>query len=220
MANVSIAVVDDHKIVRDGIRSMLDDQPGYEITAEAGNGKEIIELCETREFDIIIMDITMPEMDGIEATHVLSRKYPQTKILALTMLNKDQHIRNMINAGASGYVLKSTGRQELLKALDSLINNQYYFSDDATKSILSELVSPDVSSGQYSEEVHITDREKEVLQLIVEEFTNQEIAEQLHISVRTVDAHRRNLLQKIGAKNTAGLVKYALEHDLLNNGEN
>lgn len=216
MANINIAVVDDHKIVRDGIRSMLDEQPGYEIIAEAGNGKEIIRLCESQEFDIIIMDITMPEMDGIEAARVLTKKYPQTKILALTMLNKDQHIRNMINAGASGYVLKSTGRQELLKALNALINNQYYFSDDATKSILSELVNPNIVSAQYSEEVHITDREREVLQLIVDEFTNQEIADHLHISVRTVDAHRRNLLQKIGAKNTAGLVKYALEHDILN----
>ncbi|MTI87674.1 MAG: response regulator transcription factor [Balneolaceae bacterium] len=214
MSNIKIAIVDDHKIVRDGIMSLIEEEPGYKIVCEAKNGIQILEECEKQEIDVIIMDITMPKMDGIEATETIKEKYPDIKILALSMLNEDQHIRNMIKAGASGYVLKSTGKKELIHALNTINEDQFYFSDEATQSILHELVKPEVSKSKHNQNVHITDRELEVLKLIVEEHTNQEIADELYISVRTVDAHRRNLLQKIGAKNTAGLVKYALKNNL------
>lgn len=214
MANVRIAIVDDHDIVRDGIKILLEDEPGFEIVGEAKNGKEAVALCKENEIDLAIMDITMPEMDGIEATKIIKDKHPDVKILALTMLSEDQHIRKMIKAGASGYILKSSGKEELIKAINSIINGQHYFSDDATQSILKELVNPEVTKINDPEDINITDRELEILKLIVEEYTNQEIADELYISVRTVDAHRRNLLQKTGAKNTAGLVKYAIKNHL------
>ena len=214
MPDIRIAVVDDHEIVRDGIKILLEDEPGMEIAYEAKNGKEAVQKCKKNAPDLIIMDITMPEMDGIQATKVIKDNYPDVKILALTMLSEDQHIRKMIKAGASGYILKSSGKEELLNAIEKIMNGQHYFSDDATKAILQELVSPEVKSLRDSEEVNITDREKEVLKLIVDEYTNQEIADELFVSVRTVDAHRRNLLQKTGAKNTAGLVKYAIKNNL------
>lgn len=214
MANVRIAVVDDHEIVRDGIKILLEDEPGFEIVFEAKSGKEAVELCEKNEIDLAIMDITMPEMDGIEATKIIKENHPDVKILALTMLSEDQHIRKMIKAGASGYILKSSGKEELIKAINSIVNGQHYFSDDATQSILKELVNPVVTKISDPEDINITDRELEILKLIVNEYTNQEIADELYISVRTVDAHRRNLLQKTGAKNTAGLVKYAIKNQL------
>jgi len=214
MANIQIVIVDDHEIVRDGIKVLLEDEPGMDIIAEAETGKEAVRMCEKIQADLIIMDIAMPEMDGIEATRIIKEKYSDIKILALTMLSEDQHIRKMIKAGASGYILKSSGKQELIKAIKTIIDGKHYFSNDATQAILQELVSPEVKRVKEDDEVHITERELEVLQLIVNEFTNQEIADKLFVSVRTVDAHRRNLLQKTGAKNTAGLVKYALQNNL------
>lgn len=219
MANIQIAIVDDHEIVRDGIKILLEDEPGFDIIFEAQTGKEAIKMCTScdHDIDLIIMDITMPEMDGIAATKIIKEKYPDIKVLALTMLSEDQHIRKMIKAGASGYILKSSGKQELIKAINTIMAGQHYFSNDATQAILQELVSPEVKRVKDEDEIHITDRELEVLQLIVNEFTNQEIADKLFVSVRTVDAHRRNLLQKTGAKNTAGLVKYALKNELFSN---
>lgn len=217
MANIQIAIVDDHDIVRDGIKVLLEDEPGMVIISEAQNGKEAVELCKANDADLIIMDITMPKMDGIQATSIIKEKYPDVKILALTMLSEDQHIRKMIKAGASGYILKSSGKQELIKAIKTIMDGQHYFSNDATQSILQELISPEVNKVKEDEDIHITDRELEVLELIVNEYTNQEIADKLFVSVRTVDAHRRNLLQKTGAKNTAGLVKYALKNELFSN---
>ncbi len=214
MANIRIAIADDHEIVRDGIKLLLEDEPGFEIVSEAENGKQALSFCKDYEPDLVIMDITMPEMDGIEATKKIKDQYTNIKVLALTMLSEDQHIRKMIKAGASGYILKSAGKEELIKAIKTIIEGQHYFSDGATQSILQELVNPDVSKPKQPENVHITDREREVLKLIVNEYTNQEIADKLFVSVRTVDAHRRNLLQKTGAKNTAGLVKYAIHNNL------
>lgn len=214
MANVRIAVVDDHEIVRDGIQILLEDEPGFEIVGEAKTGKEAVEFCKSHKVDLVVMDITMPEMDGIQATKIIKEKHPEIKILALTMLSEDQHIRKMIKAGASGYILKSSGKEELIKAVNKIMDGQHYFSDGATQSILKELVNPVVSKVNSPQEVSLTDRELEILKLIVDEYTNQEIADELFISVRTVDAHRRNLLQKTGAKNTAGLVKYAIENKL------
>lgn len=214
MTNVKIALVDDHKIVRDGIKIMLESQPGIEVIAEASNGKEVLEMIKNQRIDLVIMDINMPEVDGIAATRELIEKYPKVKVLALTMSNDDLHVRQMIQAGASGYIMKSAGRKELKGAIESIMNGKHYFSDEATHSVMMDLVkgkgkstSPDV--------VHITDRELEILEHIVKEYTNQEIAEKLYISPRTVDAHRRNLLQKTGARNTAGLVKYAFQHNII-----
>lgn len=214
MANIRIAVVDDHEIVRDGIKILLEDEPGFEIAFEAKSGKEAVALCEENEVDLAIMDITMPEMDGIKATKIIKENNPDIKILALTMLSEDQHIKKMIKAGASGYILKSSGKEELIKAINNIISGQHYFSDEATQSILKELVNPVVTKVNDPGDINITDRELEILKLIVNEYTNQEIADELYISVRTVDAHRRNLLQKTGAKNTAGLVKYAIKNQL------
>lgn len=219
MANIRIAVVDDHEIVRDGVKMLLEDEPGLQVAFEAETGKEAVELCKKEEPDLVIMDITMPEMDGIQATKIIKNNYPDIKILALTMLSEDQHIRKMIKAGASGYILKSSGKNELIKAINSIMEGNHYFSDGATKAILQELVNPVVTKSKDDDEVNITERELEVLKLIVDEYTNQEIAEELFVSVRTVDAHRRNLLQKTGVKNTAGLVKYALKNKLFQNND-
>lgn len=212
MEKTNILIVDDHKIVRDGIKSLLDGETDFAIVAEASNGKEALEILEKQDPDLIIMDISMPEMDGIEATKAIKMSYPSIKVLALTMVADSHKIRSMIEAGASGYILKSSNREDLITALHNVKKGQVHFSDEATKAILEEMINPSLNKPLNFE---ITDREKDVLKLIVDEYTNQEIASKLFISVRTVDAHRRNLLQKIGAKNTAGLVKFAYENNLV-----
>ncbi len=218
MANVKMLLADDHEIVRDGLKTLIGSQHGLDIVAEAENGIQALKACGEHEIDLIIMDVNMPEMDGIEATKMIKEKYPDVKILALTMSDNDVHIRKMIEAGASGYILKNAGREELKKAVQSLMEGKHYFSDSATQSVMMELVrSKGKSKGVGPAD--ITDREVEVLELIVKEHTNQEIAEKLFISVRTVDAHRRNLLQKTGARNTAGLVRYALENHLFSGNQ-
>lgn len=213
MPNIKMLLVDDHEIVRDGLKTLMESQHGVDIVAEAKNGLEALEVCKNIEIDIVVMDVNMPEMDGIQATQKIKDKYPEVKILALTMSDNDVHIRKMIEAGASGYILKNAGRDELKRAFEALMNDQHYFSDSATQSVMMELVRNKGKSSAGTD-AQITKRELEILGLIIKEHTNQEIAEKLFISVRTVDAHRRNLLQKTGARNTAGLVRYALENGL------
>ena len=217
MANIEILLVDDHEIVRDGIKSLLEDEVGFKVTAEAENGKEAIEVCADQNIDLVVMDISMPEMNGIEATESIKERFPDIKVLALTMMDEDEHIRNMIEAGASGYIMKSSDKDELLKAITTILDDRHYFSEDVAQSVLMDLVKGNSKRKRKHEAPpdQITDREKEVLELIVKEYTNQQIADELNISIRTVDAHRRNLLQKTGAKNTAGLVTYAIRHELV-----
>lgn len=218
MANIKVLLVDDHKIVRDGIKLMLEPQAGIDVVAEAENGEKVIGLLQESPVDVIVMDINMPKMNGIVTTKLVKEKYPGIKVLALTMSSDDTHIRQMVQAGASGYIMKSAGREELTTAIHEVMEGKHYFSDQATQSIMMDLVK---NKGKSSapDPIHITERETEVLQMIVKEHTNQEIAEKLYISPRTVDAHRRNLLQKTGARNTAGLVSYAFQHGLVNDNQ-
>ncbi|MDZ7658289.1 response regulator transcription factor [Fodinibius sp.] len=215
MANINILLADDHDIVRDGIRMLLEDEVGFRIVSEAENGEEAIKACKEDDIDLVIMDISMPKMNGIEATEKIKESSPDIKVLALTMMDEDQHIRQMIEAGASGYILKSSDKVELVDAITTILDGKHYFSDDATQSVMMDLVKGTAKENNSTDPGNITDREKEVLELIVKQYTNQEIAEELYISTRTVDAHRRNLLQKTGAKNTAGLVTYAFRHNLV-----
>lgn len=214
MVTIKILLADDHKIVRDGIKLMLESQTGIDVIAEANNGKEALDILGDTDVDLVIMDINMPEMDGITATKEIKNINNSIKVLALTMSNDDLHIRQMIQAGASGYIMKSAGRSELKKAILTLMKGEHYFSDEATHSIMMDLVKGK-GKASSTDLVHITDRELEILELIIKEYTNQEIAEKLFISSRTVDAHRRNLLQKTGSRNTAGLVKYAFQHNII-----
>lgn len=211
---IKILLADDHKIVRDGIRSLLMDENDIKILSEANDGKEVIKKLKTIPIDLVVMDVNMPEMNGIECTKKITADFPNVKVLALTMLNENQHIRNMIEAGAQGYILKNSGKEELLDAIFAVNEGQTYFSKETSESIMQNLVqNKDRTKDRKS--IPLTEREIEVLKLIIKEYTNHEIANELFISIRTVDAHRRNLLEKTGARNAAGLVKYAYESNLI-----
>lgn len=214
MADINILLVDDHDIVRDGLKTLLEDEEEFNVVAEAQNGDEAVEACRQYDVDFIIMDINMPGTNGIEATKKIKEEHSEIKILALTMMDEDQHIRQMIEAGASGYILKSSNRDELVDAITSILEGQHYFSEEASRSVMMDLVQGNTDK-TGSDPGKLTEREIQILELIVKQYTNQQIADELYISIRTVDSHRRNLLQKTGAKNTAGLVTYAIKHDLV-----
>lgn len=214
---MNILLVDDHQIVRDGIKSLFLDDDEINFIYEAENGVEACKIIKDHsgDIDLVLMDINMPEMTGIECTEKIKEEYPDMKILILSMLNEDEHIKKVLKAGASGYILKNSGKKDLLNAINEVSNGKYFFSEQATQSIMMDLMGQKGRRVETDNDtVPLTERELEVLEYIVKEFTNQEIAEKLFISVRTVDAHRRNLLEKVGARNTAGLVRYAMEKEL------
>jgi DNA-binding NarL/FixJ family response regulator len=207
---VTILIVDDHSIIRDGIKAMLKDVKDYIIVGEASNGKEAIHSVEQLKPMVVIMDITMPEMNGIYATAHLKISFPDSHVIALTMHDQVDLVREMIRAGALGYLVKNSTREELILAIDSASRNLSYFSREITSGLLES-----ESKKTNMDSVVLTNREKEILRHIAEEFTNSQIAEKLFLSIRTVDTHRRNLLEKLGVKNTAGLVRYAIRNGII-----
>lgn len=219
MRKIKILVVDDHKMIRDGISSLLHDEVEYKVVAEASDGIEALKELEKNKIDIAIVDINMPNMNGIDCTKAITEKYEETRVIALTMHNEEIYLTKMIEAGAVGYILKNLGKKELLNALNAVVEGKHYYSPEITLAVIKELTAPKAPKGQ-DQKVELTIRELEVLELIVKENSNQEIAEKLSISKRTVDAHRRNLLDKTGARNTAGLVKYSIANKLFDLSKN
>ncbi|MCE7993991.1 MAG: response regulator transcription factor [Roseivirga sp.] len=213
MKKIKILLVDDHALIRAGIRNSLINQEHIEVLAEAMNGAEALSQLTKTDFDLVIMDLSMPEMNGTEATRLITEKYPDVNVLILSMHNEEARIREALKAGAMGYILKSTSMAELLEAVETVSKGEPYFTREVSAKIMNQLVR-----GKENEHANttsrLTNREMEILKLISEEFTNQEIATKLFISPRTVDTHRRNLIQKLHAKNTAGLVRYAIRHKI------
>jgi len=211
MKTTKLLLVDDHKMVREGLKSVLEKE-NFHIVAQANNGAEALNILRVSSVDVVLSDINMPKMDGVELMKNIKKEFPDQKVIALTMLGESQHIKQMLKAGASGYLLKNSSVKEIKKAIEEVINNQIYYSPEVTQIIMDNLTGKKQS--KMAMEVPLSSREMEVLHLIVKEQTNQEIADKLFISSRTVDAHKRNLLEKTGSKNVAGLVIYAMEKRL------
>lgn len=215
--NVNILLVDDHPMIRHGIKALLNDVD-IKVTGEASNGKEAIDAYKDGNYDLIVMDIKMPEMDGVEATKELKKIDSDVKILALSMYDEHRFITKMLQAGAKGYILKNTGKEELVNAITKIISGENYFSPEVSNIMMSRFMNEKSETLRRSTpnfNVTLTKRETEIIRMIANEMTNSEIAGELNISPRTVDTHRRNLLQKLDVKNTAGLVRYALQNDII-----
>jgi len=217
MQHIKIIIADDHKIFREGLAELLNKEKEILVKGDAGNKIELMELLKMHEVDVIIMDIDMGETSGIDLTANIKTERPDVKVLALSMHGDKNYIVKMLEAGANGYILKNAGKEEMLNAIRTVASGNTYFSSQVSSKLLEDLIHPRSTKIRKPEGTSLTDREIEVLKLITEEYSNSEIAERLFISIRTVDTHRRNLLDKLGVKNTAGLVKYALQHGLLEN---
>ncbi len=204
---INLLIADDHQVVIDGLRSLLSLEADFNVVGEALNGKMVLEGLKDQKVDVVLLDINMPVMDGIETAKLMREHYPDVKILILTMYNKPEFIRNILEAGASGYVLKNAGKEELIDAIRKVEKGEDYFSLSVTKTMMESF-----KSGSDSNKVELTKRERGVLTLIAEGDKTSEIAEKLLISTHTVDTHRYNLLSKLNIKNTAGLVRYAIKN--------
>lgn len=203
-------IVDDHGIFRDGVKLVISQTKEYEVIAEAANGREFLNLLDTRVPDIVLMDISMPEMDGVKATELALKKYPKLKVITLSMFGDEEYYFKMIELGVKAVVLKKSGSTELLHAIEEVAKGNNYFSQDLLKKMVFKISSP-----QEKEDLKISSREKDVLNLICNGFTNKEIAEKLFISAKTVDRHRTSLLQKTETRNAAHLVMYSIQNKLI-----
>jgi len=216
MNALKLLIVDDHPMVRLGLKSLLEGVREVEIINEAVDGDEAIAKVSANNYDVIIMDIKMPKKDGIEATREIVKKYPAARIIALSMMDEQDYIVKMLQAGAKGYLLKNSSKEELLKAVLAVSKGDNYFSHEVSSIMLAKFIHKEFpSKREMKSDVDLTKREKEIIKMIAEEMTNAEIGVKLGISIRTVDTHRRNLLQKLDVKNTAGLVRYAIQAGLL-----
>jgi DNA-binding NarL/FixJ family response regulator len=209
MARVIIA--DDHQMFIDGLKSMLEEIDGIEVVGEARNGQEAVALCDQEDVDIVIMDISMPVMDGIEATGVIKHQHPDIKVLGLSMYNDKNFIADILKTGASGYILKNTGKQELVNALSTLQHGGSYLDTEVSNTLLKSFTAKEPSRHMVEK---LSDREMEVLEAIAKGLTTQEIAKKLFISKNTVETHRKNLLYKLEARNTAELITNAYKRRL------
>lgn len=214
MEKIRVLLADDHKIFRDGVRSILEKEKDIEVVGEAANGTEVIELIKQLEVNVLVLDIDIGKPNGIEITEILSKDHPETKILILSMMGLHDFVIQALEKGAIGFLLKNTGKDEVLTAIRSVSKGDSYFSREVSAILIEQLHKPS-SARRKNIDIPISPREIEVLKLIAQEFSNSEIAEKLYISIRTVDTHRRNLLEKLGAKNTAGLVKFAIQKGLV-----
>lgn len=217
MEKIKILLADDHAILRDGIKAVLETDANFEIAAEADNGNDAIRLSAELKPDIAILDINMPYMNGIEATKVIKKSNSKIKIIILTMYENENYILDAMSAGVNGYMSKMCDMEEFLLAVRSVANGKDYFHQNVSKVLMKNYLN-NVKKQNGPEELKIislTKREKEILGLIVEGSTNQQISEKLHISYFTVGQHRKNIMHKLELKNTADLVRYVIEHNIL-----
>jgi len=211
-----LIVADDHQIFLDGLCSLLESEESFEIVGKALNGKEVLKILDKQEADVAILDINMPEMDGLETTKAIHEKWPDMKVLILTMHREKDYITSILEAGATGYLLKNTGQKELIDAIKRVAQGSTYYGTDVIATIMDSFnphKTPPPTT--VAADVPLTKRELELIQLISEEYTMTEIAEKLFISENTVKSHRKNILHKLNLRNTAGLIKYAVQHGLV-----
>ncbi len=210
MQIIRLAIADDHEIFRKGLRIILNELDQVKVMGEAQNGNELLEILKNQEIDLVLMDIRMPVMDGITATRKIVEKYPKTRVIALTMFEEIGYFNQMIEAGADGFLLKKTNQDELETAIMTVMSGESYFSEEFINK-----VNRTQRPARRMFDVELTDREQEVLELICKGMSNAEIAKFLGVSVRTVDGHRSNLLEKTGAKNSPHLVMFAIKNGLI-----
>jgi two-component system, NarL family, response regulator NreC len=215
MTKIRIIIADDHAIVREGVRLLLQSQPDIEVVAEASNGREAVAKARQLLPDIVLMDIAMPQMNGLEATALIKRELPQVEVLALTMHDEYEYFLEVLRHGASGYVLKGASSDQLLTAIHAVQDGGVYIHPSVAKSLVTDYISrmePGEEKARYD---GLSDRERQVLKLVAEGKTSQQVADELVLSINTVQTHRAHIMTKLNLHNRADIVRYALRKGLI-----
>lgn len=218
---IRVVLADDHVLVRDGIKALLEDQQGIDVIDEASNGKEAIEVVERTMPNVLIVDIRMPELNGIEVVKIINASYPKVKTLVLSMHDSEEYVVKAIQAGADGYMLKGASKEEFLKALNKVAAGEKYFAGDVSSIIMNKFVEGNIGrpDKQNTEQIEapfrLTKRERQILGLVLQLKNNKDIAEELNISKRTAEVHRFNLMKKLDVKNLLELSNRANEYGLV-----
>lgn len=215
MKSVQVILADDHTMVRKGLRALLDEAGHIEVVAEAQNGHDVLELVDELHPDVVVMDISMPQLNGLEATRRLRASYPETKVVILTMHLDEEYILQSLHAGAHGYLVKQSAPKELVQAIDMSLSGEFYVSSQLVSRDIDELIVRAKKEADLDSYLRLTRREREVLQLIAEGHNIGGIAMILSISEKTVRAHRRHLMDKLGLHGSAALIRYALQRGIV-----
>lgn len=210
MKELNILLVDDHQIIIDGLQALVNSVDGMRVIGDANNGKEAVEILKILDVDVVLMDIDMPVMNGLDATKAIKAKPGKTKVIILSMHCESGMVKELIGIGADGYLLKNASKDELIDAITKVAGGQQYFAADVTLSLLNE----NKPQPQSKLALELTKREREILGLIADGFSNKEIGEKLFISHRTVDTHRTNLMKKLDVNNIAGLIGFAIKNGI------
>jgi two-component system response regulator NreC len=211
--SVRIILAEDHRITREGLVNLLKERPDMEVVGEAENGREAVRLARELSPDLVIMDVTMPDLNGIDATRIITSGSNKTKVIALSMYSDKQFVQGMIQAGASGYLLKDCAFEELVSAIQAVIHGDTYLSPGIAGIVVQDYLNK-LTTDRSSADTVLTNREREVLQLIAEGNSTKEIAARLSVSVKTVETHRRQIMEKLGIFSIAELTKYAIREGL------
>ncbi len=216
MSKTKVLLVDDHTIVRQGIKALLDTQEGIEVVGEAEDGREAIEKVKQMAPNVIVIDITMPNLNGIEATRQIKKINPEIKVLVLTVHDNEEYIHRILQAGASGYLLKESAVSDLVSAINAVEKGDIFLSPSISKVVVKDYIRHvDTESGDFDSLNVLTNREREVLQLIAEGHTNKDIARILKLSIKTIDVHRSHIMDKLNIRDITGLVKYSIRKGLI-----
>ncbi len=215
MEKIKVILSDDHQMFRDGVKSILNDEAGIEVVGEVGRGQDLIEMLRSLTPDLLITDISMPGMSGLEISEYIKKNHPGVKVLILSMHVNEEFIVKALETGASGYLPKDTSMSELLAAIYAINKGENYYNKDISDTVLKSIMRKSSSGDKRDQGVALTEREMEILRNVVEGYTNKEIARKLCISIRTVDSHKNNIMHKLNLKSSVELVKYAIKNNLV-----
>ena len=209
-----IVIVDDHAVVRRGVRALLESRPGWQVVAEATTGREAVDEVRRVRPDLVVMDLSLPELNGLEATRRIVKEFPDTEVLVLTMHHSEQLARDVLQAGARGYLLKSDADQNLIAAVESLREHKPFLTSTVTEFVLEDYIRRGATGDETPRE-SVTPREREIIQLLAEGNSNKETAAALGVSVKTIEAHRANIMRKLRLRSVSDLVRYAIRNQIV-----
>ncbi len=213
-APIKIILADDHEIFRDGFNVMMKKQHEIDIVGEAANGQQLLNMVRKLQPDVVLTDIKMPLMDGVEATRMIVREFPHIGIIALSMFDDVNLIIEMLEAGAKGYLLKSAHKREIFEAIRTVYRDEVYYCNSTSHKMAMMIARSHFNPNKPKERVHFNDREIEIIKLICQEFSNKEISDSLHLSIRTIEGYREKIMEKTNARNAVGIVVYAIKNGI------